>query len=194
MSPLIYGEIYFSSDTSRFYSTYKFGPNYSNKTLHGITNFGFMKPWMYYNKNRTINMCSSHALEDPILSFKIIDPILQTDVENKCRLAKCSHLCLPSDEIQVFRCFCPQNYFLVNNKNCVENEIKDSELKEIDSQLLINHSINKSIDLSKQFNKIIEDIIHSNEIQSNSQREDHKMFIIIFSTLLIIIIVMVFIG
>ena len=57
-----------------------------------------------------------------LLYFKLIDPILQPDVENKCRFAKCSHLCLPSDGIQVFGCFCPQNYDLKNSSICEERK------------------------------------------------------------------------
>ena len=37
--------------------------------------------------------------------FKLIDPILQPDVKNMCRFAECSHLCLPSDNKNVFKCF-----------------------------------------------------------------------------------------
>ena len=149
-SAVIYGDDIFLLTDSLFYSINKFGH--------------------LFNESIVLSQLSSSnkLMARQLYDLKLIDPILQPEVENKCRSAECSHLCLPSDETQVFRCFCPKNYVLINNTICVQKKFKDLILESMDwgkdLQLLINHSISKSIDLRKLLNKSIENTINETPV------------------------------
>ena len=129
-SAVIYGDNIFLLTDSLFYSINKFG---HNLTEHLISS----------------KLSSKNKLMDRQLSdFKLMDPILQPDVENKCRSAKCSHLCLPSDKTQVFRCLCPENRYLFKHTLSVENSvIEQAELSVLNSYSLV--PANTSFNLNK---------------------------------------------
>ena len=116
-SAVIYGDNIFLSIDSSLFSINKFGHN-SGEVLFA--------PKVSSSNNLMVRY---------LLDFKLIDSILQLDIENKCRFAKCSHLCLPSN--QSFRCLCPEKHFLLKDSICVENSI----INVVENSVMKNQSL-----------------------------------------------------
>ena len=114
-----------------------------------------------------------------LFNVKIIDPILQPKLESKCRFSKCSHICLPSDAVNVYRCVCPPNTILVENSICsekhFENFVIESMFWEKDLQKLIEHSVTKSKALRKLLNQSYERQVDLKQLFEDNLQESTKM-------------------
>ena len=75
-------------------------------------------------------------------SFKIMDPLLQPDVENVCQLSKCPQLCLPTSG-QSYRCLLSDSMVHIKSDN---NDINNNLIA--DNSQAIHYSMNteKSVD------------------------------------------------
>jgi hypothetical protein len=172
---IYYDEIFISTD-NLIYKMNKFGhfdKHEGEKAEALVKSFGFSENKALFSQNAT------DSNRKQIFSVKIIDPILQPELENKCLFAKCSHLCLPSDKNQVFRCICPVNTILLNSTVCTERRFKalvmDSLSWESDLQNLINHSISKSVDLRKLLNQSFNEQIDLKKLFNNSFKETMEL-------------------
>ena len=114
-----------------------------------------------------------------LFNVKIVDPILQPKLVNRCQLAKCSHVCLPSDPKTGFRCLCPPNTISVDNTVCTEkrfeNLVFESLFWEKDLQTLIEHSIAKSITLRQLLHQSFGQQIDLKKLFEDSFNESMKM-------------------
>ena len=123
------------------------------------------------------DLTQSHRQQ--IFNVKVIDPKLQPKLENRCQFAKCSHLCLPSDSVQIFRCVCPSDLILVENSVCSEPNFETLVIESLswekDLKKLIDHSISKSIALRKLLNQSNEQQIDLKTLFAQNLRESSKL-------------------
>lgn len=119
-----------------------------------------------------------HSKRKQLFNLKIVDPVLQPNLENKCQLTKCSHICLPSDPKTRFRCLCPPNTILVDSvcaEKHFENMVSESLFWEQDLKKLIEHSIAKSVTLRQLLNQSFEQQIDLKKLFDDSFKESLKV-------------------
>jgi hypothetical protein len=109
---------------------------YSNVfSISFLNKFGL--EYKIYRDNREIH-------RGTIYDTKIIHPLLQPQYENKCKLSECSHLCLPLKSMNIsYRCVCPENYILINEKFCVKRNLEP----------IVNETLNFESDMKILINK-----------------------------------------